>query len=104
MYLCIYRVGGIGNASVSIKTCAPKGALAARQRVEEDPEALRICPAHRVARHMRNYPRMVMAKSDSIASLPVATAGDSHCRAPYPAPKLPASGSWRIRRTNRRNG
>ena len=27
---------------MSIKTCAPKGALAARQRIEEDPEALRI--------------------------------------------------------------
>ena len=89
---------------MSIKICAPKGAFATRQRVEEDPEALRMCPTHRVAKPMRNHPRMVMAKSDSIASITAATDGDSHCRALYPALKLPASGGWRIRRMNRRDG
>ena len=78
---------------MSIKTGVPEGALAAKQRVGDGPEALRIGPNSHVAKHMCDHPGMVMVKSDSIADIPAATVGDSHCRAPYPAPKPPVSGS-----------
>ena len=78
---------------MSIKTGVPEGALAAKQRVSDGPEALRIGPSSHAAKHMCDHPGMVMVKSDSIADILAATVGDSHCRAPYPAPKPPVSGS-----------
>ena len=78
---------------MSIKTGVPEGALAAKQRVSDGPEALRIGPSSHAAKHMCDHPGMATVKSDSIADIPAATAGDSHCRTPYPAPKLPVSES-----------
>ena len=89
---------------MSIKICAPEGAIAARQRVEERSEALHIGLFPNVANHMRDHRGLVTTKSDSIANISAAAGGDSHCRMPYPMSNPPVSGCYRIRGTSRRNG
>ena len=86
------------------ETRALAGAFPARQRVEEGPEALGISPVPNVAKQMRARRGLVVVQNGSIASISVAAAGDSHCRAPYPAPSPPVSENRRTHRTNRRDG